>query len=55
LPVNSGRINARLMRLAAMATRGAPVYLVMLLDTLGDMASARGLYAALGFKAIAPY
>ena len=30
-------------------------YSVMLLDTLDEMASARGLYAALGFTEIAPY
>ena len=30
-------------------------YAAMLLDTLDDMASARGLYAALGFKVVAPY
>jgi putative acetyltransferase len=30
-------------------------YSAMLLDTLDDMAAARGLYARLGFKEIAPY
>lgn len=30
-------------------------YAAMLLHTLDDMVSARGLYATLGFKAIAPY
>ena len=30
-------------------------YAAMLLDTLDDMASARGLYAALGFQVVAPY
>ena len=30
-------------------------YSVMLLDTLDDMETARGLYASLGFEAIAPY
>ena len=30
-------------------------YSVMLLDTLDDMASARGLYALLGFEEIPPY
>ena len=30
-------------------------YSAMLLDTLDEMASARSLYAALGFKEIAPY
>jgi len=35
------------------ATRAG--YSAMLLDTLDDMASARGLYATLGFEEIAPY
>jgi putative acetyltransferase len=30
-------------------------YSVMLLDTLDDMESARGLYASLGFEEVAPY
>jgi ribosomal protein S18 acetylase RimI-like enzyme len=30
-------------------------YSVMLLDTLDEMESARGLYATLGFEEIAPY
>jgi ribosomal protein S18 acetylase RimI-like enzyme len=30
-------------------------YSVMLLDTLDDMESARGLYASLGFETIPPY
>ena len=30
-------------------------YSVMLLDTLNDMESARGLYATLGFEEVAPY
>jgi len=40
----------------ALMERAAQVgYSVMLLDTLDDMESARGLYATLGFEEIAPY
>jgi ribosomal protein S18 acetylase RimI-like enzyme len=46
-----GRLMAQ--RLLDDARRGG--YSSMLLDTLDDMESARGLYAALGFHEIAPY
>jgi putative acetyltransferase len=40
----------------ALIDRAASVgYSAMLLDTLDDMESARGLYATLGFEEVAPY
>jgi len=49
--VGLGRMLARALLDAAQRTG----YTAMLLDTLDDMTSARGLYATLGFKTIAPY
>jgi len=45
----------RLLAQALMDQAVRAGYSVMLLDTLDDMESARGLYAALGFEEIPPY
>ena len=45
----------RLLAQALMDRATEAGYSVMLLDTLDDMESARGLYASLGFETIPPY
>jgi putative acetyltransferase len=45
----------RLLAQALMDRATGAGYSVMLLDTLDEMESARGLYATLGFEEIAPY
>jgi putative acetyltransferase len=47
-------LGRRLARALLDRARGVG-YAVMLLDTLDEMESARGLYAALGFVEVAPY
>jgi GNAT superfamily N-acetyltransferase len=45
----------RLLAQALMDHASGAGYSVMLLDTLDDMAAARGLYASLGFEEVPPY
>lgn len=45
----------RLLAQALMDRASGAGYSVMLLDTLDEMESARGLYASLGFEEVAPY
>ena len=52
---DSAQACCRMLAQALMDRATEAGYSVMLLDTLDDMESARGLYASLGFETIPPY
>jgi ribosomal protein S18 acetylase RimI-like enzyme len=54
-PAGRGAGLGRRLALAVIACARERGYMAMRLDTLAEMTAARGLYADLGFRPIAPY